>query len=169
MTSLRSDGSVEFRFYRPQATDVKVSGDFNGWSHDVGAVRMRKLEGGWWAAEAKLDAGEYRFRYLADGHTDAWLQAIDRAEEALASVRTLYVGHGASTEPAVLAEQRRYLLTVREAIGRVGDRRAELSVEEANRVVSLMERYAPSAPLSWLVGAGASAVAAELAQDAATE
>ena len=107
--------------------------------------------------------------YLADGHTDAWLQAIDRAEEALAGVGTLYVGHGASTEPAVLAEQRRYLLTVREAIGRVGDGRAELSVDEANRVVSLMERYAPSAPLSWLVGAGASAVAAELAQDAATE
>ena len=26
-----------------------------------------------------------------------------------------------------------------------------------------MERYLPSAPLSWLVGAGASAVAAELA------
>ena len=107
--------------------------------------------------------------YLADGHTDAWLQAIDRAEEVLASVRTLYVGHGASTEPAVLAEQRRYLLTVREAIGRVGDGRTELSVDEANRVVSLMERYTPSAPLSWLVGAGASAVAAELAQDAATE
>ena len=101
--------------------------------------------------------------YLADGHTDAWLQAIDRAEEALAGVGTFYVGHGASTEPAVLAEQRRYLLTVREAIGRVGDGRAELSVDEANRVVSLMERYAPSAPLSWLVGAGASAVAAELA------
>ena len=107
--------------------------------------------------------------YLADGHTDAWLQAIDRAEEALAGVGTFYVGHGASTEPAVLAEQRRYLLTVREAIGRVGDGRAELSVDEANRVVSLMERYAPSAPLSWLVGAGASAVAAELARDAATE
>ena len=34
--------------------------------------------------------------YLADGHTDAWLAAIDRAEEALAGVRTLYVGHGAS-------------------------------------------------------------------------
>ena len=28
-----------------------------------------------------------------------------------------------------------------------------------------MERYLPSAPLSWLVGAGASAVAAELAQE----
>src|SRR5262245_53257410 len=107
--------------------------------------------------------------YLADGHTDAWLQALDRAEEALAAVRTLYVGHGAPIEPAVLAEQRRYLLMVREAIARVGDGRAELSEDETNRVVGLVERYSPNAPLSWLVGDGASAVAAELAQEAATE
>ena len=32
---------------------------------------------------------------------------------------------------------------------------------------SLIERYLPSAPLSWLVGAGASAVAAELTQETA--
>ena len=44
---------------------------------------------------------------------------------------------------------------VREAIGRVASGRAELSEDEANRVVSLMERYLPGAPLSWLVGAGA--------------
>jgi glyoxylase-like metal-dependent hydrolase (beta-lactamase superfamily II) len=105
--------------------------------------------------------------YLADGHTHAWLDAIDRAQEALAGVRTLYVGHGAPAVPAVLAEQRRYLLMVREAIGRVADGRAELADDETNRVVSLMERYLPGAPLGWLVGAGASAVAAELAQETA--
>jgi glyoxylase-like metal-dependent hydrolase (beta-lactamase superfamily II) len=102
--------------------------------------------------------------YLADGHTEAWLTAIDRAEEAFAGVDKLYVGHGAPTTPAVLAEQRRYLLMVREAIGRVAAGRAELREEEANRVVVLMERYLPGAPLGWLVGAGASAVAAELAR-----
>jgi glyoxylase-like metal-dependent hydrolase (beta-lactamase superfamily II) len=105
--------------------------------------------------------------YLADGHTDAWLDAIDRAEEALAGVRTLYVGHGPPTVPAVLADQRRYLLMAREAIGRVASGRAQLTEDEANRVASLMERYLPGAPLGWLVGAGASAVAAELAQQAA--
>ena len=103
--------------------------------------------------------------YLADGHTDAWLRAIDRAQEALAGVRTLYVGHGAPCAPAIFAEQRRYLLAVREAIARAAGGRAELSEDEANRVVSLMERYLPDAPLSWLVGAGASAVARELAPD----
>ncbi len=105
--------------------------------------------------------------YLADGHTDAWLDALDRAEEALAGVRTLYVGHGPPTVPAALADQRRYLLMAREAIGRVAGGRAQLTEQDANRVVSLMERYLPSAPLSWLVGAGASAVAAELAREAA--
>jgi glyoxylase-like metal-dependent hydrolase (beta-lactamase superfamily II) len=106
--------------------------------------------------------------YLADGHTDAWLQAIDRAEESFAGVRTLYVGHGASAAPAVLAEQRRYLLMAREAIGRAADGRAQLSEDEADRVAALMERYLVGAPLGWLVGAGASAVAAELAQEAAS-
>jgi glyoxylase-like metal-dependent hydrolase (beta-lactamase superfamily II) len=106
--------------------------------------------------------------YLADGRTDAWLQAIDRAEESLAGVRTLYVGHGAPGGPGVLADQRRYLLMVREAIGRIADGRPELSEEEAGRLASLMERFLPSAPLGWLVGAGASAVATELAREAAS-
>ena len=103
--------------------------------------------------------------YLADGHTKVWLNAIDRAQEALTGVYTLYVGHGTSTGVDVLADQRRYLLMVREAIGRVAVDRAELSEDETDRVVRLMERYLPTAPLSWLVGAGASAVAAELAQE----
>jgi glyoxylase-like metal-dependent hydrolase (beta-lactamase superfamily II) len=105
--------------------------------------------------------------YLADGSTEPWMRAIDRAEESLAGVRTLYVGHGAPTGPAVLAEQRRYLLMVREAIARAAGARAHLSQDEADRVASLMERYLPDAPLGWLIGAGAPAVAAELAQDAA--
>jgi glyoxylase-like metal-dependent hydrolase (beta-lactamase superfamily II) len=106
--------------------------------------------------------------YLADGHTDAWLGAIDRAEEALAGVRTLYVGHGPPAVPAVLADQRRYLLMAREAIARAAGGRAQLSEDEANHVTGLMERYLPAAPLSWLVGAGASAVAGELAHKPAT-
>ena len=106
--------------------------------------------------------------YLADGSTDAWLRALDRAEESLADVRTLYVGHGAPTEAATFAEQRRYLLTVREAIGRAAGGRPGLSEDEANRVAGLMERYLPGAPLGWLVAAGAPAVAAELAREGAT-
>ena len=101
--------------------------------------------------------------YLADGHTDAWLRAIDRAEESFAGVRRLYVGHGPPAVTELLADQRRYLLMVREAIGRTTSGLGELSEQEANGVTRLMERYLPGAPLSWLIGAGAAAVAAELA------
>jgi glyoxylase-like metal-dependent hydrolase (beta-lactamase superfamily II) len=106
--------------------------------------------------------------YLADGQTEAWLRAIDRAEDALTGVPTLYVGHGSPADPAILADQRRYLLMAREAIGRAAGGRPELTEDQANRVVSLMERYLPSAPLSWLVGASAPAVAAELAGEVAS-
>jgi glyoxylase-like metal-dependent hydrolase (beta-lactamase superfamily II) len=116
-------------------------------------------------------AGDLAFNgthaYLADGRTDAWLKTLDRAEEALAGAHLLYLGHGAPGGPAVFADQRRYLLMARETIGRVASGQAQLSEDEANRVTRLMERYLPGAPLSWLVGAGASAVAAEVAQEAA--
>jgi glyoxylase-like metal-dependent hydrolase (beta-lactamase superfamily II) len=105
--------------------------------------------------------------YLADGHLEAWLAALDRAEESLAGVSTLYVGHGAPTAPAAIADQRRYLLMVCEAIGRAAGGRPELSEDDAGAVTKLMERFLPDAPLSWLIGAGASAVAAELASEPA--
>jgi glyoxylase-like metal-dependent hydrolase (beta-lactamase superfamily II) len=103
--------------------------------------------------------------YLADAHTDAWTRAIDRAEESFTGIHTLYVGHGPPAGPAVLADQRRYLLMAREAIARAAAGRAHLSEDEANHVTSVMKRYLPHAPLSWLVAAGASAVAGELAQE----
>jgi glyoxylase-like metal-dependent hydrolase (beta-lactamase superfamily II) len=105
--------------------------------------------------------------YLADGHTGAWLRALERAEESLAGIATLYVGHGAPATPAAIADQRRYLLMVREAVARVAGGRPELSEAQAGAVTELMQRYMPDAPLSWLVGAGASAVAAELAGEPA--
>jgi hypothetical protein len=54
----------------------------------------------------------------------------------------------------------------RDVIERVAGGRTQLSGDEASRVTTLIERYLPGAPLSWLVGAGASAVAAELAAEA---
>jgi 1,4-alpha-glucan branching enzyme len=66
MTSIRPDGRVEFRFFRPNAADVKVLGTFNEWN---GESLILEPEGdGWWSAVADLQSGEYRFRYWADGH-----------------------------------------------------------------------------------------------------
>jgi glyoxylase-like metal-dependent hydrolase (beta-lactamase superfamily II) len=105
--------------------------------------------------------------YLADGHTEAWLRALDRAEEALSGVGTLFVGHGAPAAPSDIADQRRYRLMARVAIAGAAGGRPELTEAEATAVTAVMERYLPGAPLSWLIGAGAGAVAAARASEGA--
>ena len=65
MTTVNKDGCVEFRFFRRDVNDVRVVGDF-GASGDGGLV-MTGGPDGWWRAKVALEAGEYRFRYLADG------------------------------------------------------------------------------------------------------
>jgi len=66
VTTVLSDGWIEFRFYRPRATHVCVAGNFNGWR--VGADAMEPAGDGWWRIALPLSCGEYRFRYVADGH-----------------------------------------------------------------------------------------------------
>lgn len=56
---------VEFRFYRPQANQVHLAGDFNGWRHTE--LPMSRGRDGYWRAQLKLPSGEFRFRYCADG------------------------------------------------------------------------------------------------------
>ena len=78
MTTVSKDGCVEFRFFRRDVSDVRVVGDFaaSGERRHPSAGSAGPLEfamtggpDGWWHATMALDAGEYRFRYLADG---AW-------------------------------------------------------------------------------------------------
>jgi 1,4-alpha-glucan branching enzyme len=64
MTTVTRDGVVEFCFYRPGVRRVSVVGDFSGWPKD--ALPMNATGDGWWRAEIRLQAGDYRFRYLAD-------------------------------------------------------------------------------------------------------
>lgn len=64
MVSVRS-GVVEFKFYRPQAGQVHLAGDFNGWR--LGELPMQQTEDGHWLARLRLPAGDFRFRYCADG------------------------------------------------------------------------------------------------------
>ena len=65
MTSVRANGEVEFRFFRAGAREVRLAADFTGWQEK--AVAMREEGSGWWSARVRLEAGEYRFRYVADG------------------------------------------------------------------------------------------------------
>lgn len=56
---------VEFSFFRPQASHVHLAGEFNGWRH--GELPMTRAENGYWMAKMRLPAGEFKFRYCADG------------------------------------------------------------------------------------------------------
>jgi 1,4-alpha-glucan branching enzyme len=60
-----NDGWVEFRFFRPQAQQVFIAGDFNQWRE--GELPMLRCEDGYWVGRMRLPAGEFRFRYCADG------------------------------------------------------------------------------------------------------
>jgi glyoxylase-like metal-dependent hydrolase (beta-lactamase superfamily II) len=103
--------------------------------------------------------------YTADGHTDRWLATLDRVADDLAGVR-LYPGHGDARGPELLAEQRRYLLMYRVAVHRLAAGAPCLTDAQRQELTDVMVRFLPGAPLSWLVGLGADAVAAELAEQA---
>lgn len=93
MTSVRSSGEVEFRFYRADATRVAVAGDFTGW--DQRPIPMRSEGNGWWTARIPLEPGEYRFRYVADGQwfTDFASHGVELKKQVWNSVLLV-------TEPA---------------------------------------------------------------------
>jgi 1,4-alpha-glucan branching enzyme len=84
MTSVTGTGMVEFRFYRPGASAASVKGDFR----EAGELEMRRDEAGWWTATAQLPAGEYRFRYLADGQwfTDFASHGVEYEKQVWRSV-----------------------------------------------------------------------------------
>jgi 1,4-alpha-glucan branching enzyme len=65
MTTILDDGRIEFRFFRPQAHQVCLAGCFTHWQ--AGAIPMTSDGKGWWTLTLDLTAGDYKFRYLADG------------------------------------------------------------------------------------------------------
>jgi glyoxylase-like metal-dependent hydrolase (beta-lactamase superfamily II) len=101
--------------------------------------------------------------YTADGHSSAWLAALDILGGELAATGILYPGHGDPAGPELLAGQRRYLLYYRELIRRLSGGGPQLSDEAKSELSTAMEAFLPDAPLTWMIELGADAVAAELA------
>ncbi|GIF51351.1 glyoxylase-like metal-dependent hydrolase (beta-lactamase superfamily II) [Asanoa ferruginea] len=99
--------------------------------------------------------------YTADGHTGDWLTALDTLTGALDGA-TLYPGHGAPGDVGMLADQRRYLMMYRETVGRIAAGAPTLTDEQRDQLTGVMTRFLPDAPLTWMIGLGADAVAAEL-------
>jgi len=105
--------------------------------------------------------------YTADGHTGDWLAALDTLAAELHDA-TLYPGHGAPGGVGILADQRRYLMMYREAVGRLAGGAPALTDARREQLTGVMTRFLPEAPLTWMIGLGADAVAAELAVPAGT-
>lgn len=99
--------------------------------------------------------------YVADGHTGKWLAALDSLESLLDGA-TLYPGHGAPGDVRMLAEQRRYLMMYREVVGRLAAGAPSLTDPQKQELTGVMTRFLPGAPLTWMIGLGADAVASEL-------
>jgi glyoxylase-like metal-dependent hydrolase (beta-lactamase superfamily II) len=101
--------------------------------------------------------------YTADGHTAAWLAALNVLTGELARITALYPGHGDPAGPGMLADQRRYLLYYREVVARLSGGKPELAEHAKAELDTAMQAFLPTAPLTWMIGLGADAVAAELA------
>ena len=84
MVKLKSN-AVEFQFYRPEAQQVHLAGEFNDWQRDL---PMSRGDDGYWTAELPLPAGEFRFRYCADGqwYTDFAAFGVEPGRFGLDSV-----------------------------------------------------------------------------------
>ena len=59
--------STEFSLYAPDATEVYLAGDFNGWESDSKNYRLRKFKGDIWKKKVTLKPGRYEYQFVVDG------------------------------------------------------------------------------------------------------
>lgn len=105
MVTIEEDWAL-FSFYRPDAKKVFVAGDFNGWQ--TGDIDMLSLGDGNWSAKVRLPAGEFRFRYCADGEwfTDYAACGVEPGRFGMDSLiimprRSLKIGPGIAKDKQV--------------------------------------------------------------------
>ncbi|MBF0494518.1 MAG: hypothetical protein HQL28_05240 [Candidatus Omnitrophica bacterium] len=56
----------EFSLFAPEAGDVYVLGDFNGWKK-CDANKLVKIDDGKWQAHFNIKKGRYRYKFMVDG------------------------------------------------------------------------------------------------------
>lgn len=85
MIQLLSDGRVEFRFFRPDAHQVRIAGDFSDWEPKWS---MGSSSDGWWLLQVLIPPGKYRFRYEIDGRwfTDFAANGLEPSPYGLNSI-----------------------------------------------------------------------------------
>jgi 1,4-alpha-glucan branching enzyme len=68
--------TVEFTFLAPEAREVFLAGEFNGW--DTQSLPMKKSKGGIWKTKVKLSPGRHEYKFFAD---DAWVESLPGVEQ----------------------------------------------------------------------------------------
>ena len=107
--------------------------------------------------------------YIADGRVLRWLANIERFRALLEGVATLYPGHGRAGGIELLDAQKNYLLAYCAAVLEVAGDGAATDEQAKEELAGTMRRVLPGAPLEFMIGLSADAVAAELNGKDATQ
>lgn len=75
-TSSENPVTATFVFCEPHATQVYLSGEFNGWAPN--ATPMTRKPDGHWEAALTLRPGRYQYKYVVDGQ---WLPDPEAREQ----------------------------------------------------------------------------------------
>jgi glyoxylase-like metal-dependent hydrolase (beta-lactamase superfamily II) len=101
--------------------------------------------------------------YVADGHLLGWLANLSLVERLCARMDIVFPGHGpAATPEALIANQRRYLLTLAGHVKELAEGRTELSAEKKAELERRMVEHLPTGGLKFLIEMNADPIAREL-------
>ena len=58
-------GGVRFSIEAPYAQDLRVTGEFTGWSYD--GIPLERSEDGVWSTVVEIGPGSHEYRFVIDG------------------------------------------------------------------------------------------------------
>jgi 1,4-alpha-glucan branching enzyme len=74
----RVPGGVRFEIEAPHAQEVRLTGQFSGWSYE--GIPLLRDGNGLWSAVVPMESGAYEYRFILDG---VWVKDPSNAESVL--------------------------------------------------------------------------------------
>ena len=68
---ISNEKKVEFVVKAPEAKEIYLAGDFNGW--DTQSMPMKKDKRGIWSAQMRLSSGRYEYKLFSDR---TWMESV---------------------------------------------------------------------------------------------